>query len=107
MDLNRVKFLLRAYLRVRLAKARAWPLHGASLWLSLTQRPAARQIEEHVLYTIKDTQLLSRLSLQEQEFAKGCGLSPLQRASLALLTLHALRAAATPTRWSGTFERAC
>jgi hypothetical protein len=30
------------------------------------------QIEEHVLHTIKEEQLFSRLSPHEQEFAKGC-----------------------------------
>ena len=67
MDLNRVKYLLRAYLRVRLAKARR--LSRAACCQALTA--GAAQIEEHVLHTIKEEELFARLSPQEQEFAKG------------------------------------
>jgi hypothetical protein len=76
MDLNRVKFLLRAYLRVRLAKVRRRgllpPQRTVQTMAAHALMPAARQIEEHVLHTIKEEQLFARLSPQEQEFAKGC-----------------------------------
>ena len=47
MDLNRAKFLLRAYLRTRLLK-----------------------IERHVIHIIKESHIFARLSEQEKEFAK-------------------------------------
>lgn len=64
--MNRVKFLLRAYLRVRLAK-----------------------IEEHVLHIISSPGgvLLNRLSPAEQEFAAGCaGALLTTRVSMPVLT---------------------
>lgn len=82
MDLNRIKYLLRAYLRVRLAKVQAWlrlrdrgsPSCAFRLTLCSRARSNLRsslQIEEHVLHTIKEEHLFNRLSPQEQEFAKG------------------------------------
>ncbi len=73
MDLNRVKFLLRAYLRVRLAKVTAACTVQQGAGCSLTAAHAP-QIEEHVLHIIASEggSLLARLSTQEQEFAKGC-----------------------------------
>eukprot|EP00898_Chlorokybus_atmophyticus_P000458 jgi/Chlat1/1412/Chrsp12S01986 len=47
MDVNRTRYLLRSYLRTRLAK-----------------------IERHVLFTLKSDQLWNRLSEEEQQFAR-------------------------------------
>ena len=74
MDLNRVKYLLRAYHRVRLAKVRRVPeMARLRRGLILITR-ACPQIEEHVLHYISSEggQLWARLSPHEQEFAKGC-----------------------------------
>ena len=69
MDLNRVKFLLRAYLRTRLVKVGA-----ARTSLSRSPVHAGPQIEEHVFHYLSgEHNLLQRLSPHELAFAQGCG----------------------------------